>query len=476
MLASAEAWISEAAPLVAGDPARPGYHFTGAARSIGDPNGPIQFGGAYHLFYQHHGGPDLPFIACWGHAVSEDLIHWKRLPLALAPTPGTYDDPVIASGYTVFDGEAPTIIYTAAEPQTQALARSFDGGLTWFKFEGNPVIPNRPPVANLRADFRDPFVWKEGDLWKMVVGSAIEGEGGTALRFESPNLVDWTFTGFFPPELSADCIAWECPNFYPLTTPEGEEYWVLVISPLFSSQPGLRGYTRYTVGKWDGTTFDHGEWHPMELSADEFFYAPNSLRDDRGRRLMWGWLIFGSSDGSPWQGLHTLPRELTLDSDLRLRQWPAEEITKLRQETLFEGQNVALEAGESLDLAPGNLLEVELTLPAGSTGRVRLEMLRAPDAPRLTPIIFDCATGALQCGGRAGQVELIPDTPIVLRVFLDRHLLEVYAAGRGVISERAAPQPGDLGVRLIAEGAALELTSIKEWRLEDIWQESEPAT
>jgi beta-fructofuranosidase len=214
----------------------------------------------------------------------------------------------------------------------------------------------------------------------------------------------------------------------------------------------------------------------MELSADEFFYAPNSLLDDRGRRLMWGWLVFGSSDGSPWQGIHTLPRELTLDSDLTLRQWPAKEVTKLREETLFDRKNVTLEAGESLELAPGNLLEVELTLPAGSTGHIRLEVLRAPDVPRLTPITFDCATGELHCGGRSGQVTLIPDQPIVLRVFLDRHLLEVYAAGRGVLSERAAPQLGDLGVRLIAEDAPLSLTSIRQWRMEAIWQSAEAGT
>ena len=43
------------------------------------------------------------------------------------------------------------------EVETQSIAYSLDEGLTWIKFEGNPVI-NNPSIR----DFRDPKVfWDE---------------------------------------------------------------------------------------------------------------------------------------------------------------------------------------------------------------------------------------------------------------------------------------------------------------------------
>jgi len=60
---------------------RPIYHFA-AFNWIGDPNGLCYWQGNYHCFYQGH----LPGMrgVCWGHAVSEDLVHWRDLPFAFA--------------------------------------------------------------------------------------------------------------------------------------------------------------------------------------------------------------------------------------------------------------------------------------------------------------------------------------------------------------------------------------------------------
>ena len=76
---------------------RQNYHFMAETGWINDPNGLIYFKGKYHFFYQYN--PYSGFWDCmhWGHAVSEDMIHWEYLPLALAPSE-VYDDHLKGSG------------------------------------------------------------------------------------------------------------------------------------------------------------------------------------------------------------------------------------------------------------------------------------------------------------------------------------------------------------------------------------------
>ena len=65
---------------------------------MNDPNGLIQWKGQYHLFYQYNPFAPVWGSIHWGHAMSDDLVHWRDLPIALAPTPGTVDE------YGVFSG------------------------------------------------------------------------------------------------------------------------------------------------------------------------------------------------------------------------------------------------------------------------------------------------------------------------------------------------------------------------------------
>ncbi len=78
---------------LAADRHRPLYHFLAPSNFLGDPNGTIWWKGSYHLFYQYnpYGAFDSSRLMHWGHAVSEDLVHWRDLRIALAPTPGGCD-------------------------------------------------------------------------------------------------------------------------------------------------------------------------------------------------------------------------------------------------------------------------------------------------------------------------------------------------------------------------------------------------
>lgn len=125
------------------DPHRPIYHFLPEANWLNDPNGLIQWQGQYHVFYQYN--PNGPFHGTihWGHAVSPDLVNWRHLPVALAPTPNSPDQDSCFSGCAVDNNGVATFIYTGVrgEDQLACVATSTAELLiNWQKYAGNPVI------------------------------------------------------------------------------------------------------------------------------------------------------------------------------------------------------------------------------------------------------------------------------------------------------------------------------------------------
>ena len=53
------------------------YHFMGETGWINDPNGLIYYKGKYHFFYQHNPYYGFWDYMHWGHAVSDDMLHWS---------------------------------------------------------------------------------------------------------------------------------------------------------------------------------------------------------------------------------------------------------------------------------------------------------------------------------------------------------------------------------------------------------------
>ena len=62
------------------------YHFMPQTGWLNDPNGLIYFRGKYHFFFQHNPYSGFWDSMHWGHAVSDDMLHWEYLPLALVPS------------------------------------------------------------------------------------------------------------------------------------------------------------------------------------------------------------------------------------------------------------------------------------------------------------------------------------------------------------------------------------------------------
>src|ERR1700676_4640315 len=118
-------WKSQASDSrerLAADPLRPQYHLLPAKNWMNDPTAPIYWQGRYHMFFKY-----TPNAAGWGgidggHAVGEDRIHWRHLPIGLAPTPGWDDANGCFTGSAIADGGTATILYTGVKTGSQKRA------------------------------------------------------------------------------------------------------------------------------------------------------------------------------------------------------------------------------------------------------------------------------------------------------------------------------------------------------------------
>ena len=316
---------------------------------MNDPNGLIRWHGHYHLFYQYNpAGTDGPGQACihWGHAVSDDLVHWRDLPLALAPTVGSPDEDGCWSGCAVDHDGVPTIVYSGNRQgrQRTCLARSHDDLLTWEKDPRNPVIAEWPAGLDLVA-CRDPAVWRDGDEWYQLLGAGIRGTGGAALLYRSHDLVTWEYlhpllTGerarIAPVDLGT---MWECPGLVSLS---GR-------SLFFCSPEDERRPYRPVAFTGDVVDLRFAPERASVLDHGNSFYAPQATIDEGGRRLLWGWLREArdaeAQRAAGWSGVMSLPRVLSLLPDGALGVEPAAELTALRRTHL---------ARQEIDVAPGS--------------------------------------------------------------------------------------------------------------------------
>ncbi len=283
-------------------PERLQYHFEPKKGWMNDPNGLVFFQGKYHAFFQHY--PHAPRWGQmhWGHAVSEDLIHWEELPIALYPDMPYEDEGGCFSGSAVVRGGELFLFYTSVSKalgQTQSVAVSRDG-LHFEKFAENPVIRRFPPDGS--RDFRDPKVGRFGDEWIMVCGSGRDG-CGKVLAFASRDLLHWEYRGVLFADASCGPVL-ECPDLFEL---DGK-------AVLMFSKMGLEtDTTQFVIGSFDGERFAEESRCSAEVGPQ--FYAPQTFAAPDGRRIMIGWLYDWKKpldEGADYAGALTLPRELTL--------------------------------------------------------------------------------------------------------------------------------------------------------------------
>lgn len=483
------------------DPHRPHFHFTPSTGWMNDPNGlitvPKDGGLEYHLFYQHNPFEMRWSDIHWGHAVSDDLVHWRDLPMALAPGSGP-DESGCWSGSAVLDGKTIKLIYTGAKdykPETDCsdasicLAESDD----FVHFTKKGRVLEWPRELDL-IGFRDPIVWRESDGWRMTVGAGFRDSslGGAVLSYRSQDLEHWESLGILASHDAESRIpvwtgsVWECPQLVGF-----ENGHALTFSRWFER----RGYGVVALsGPYDGRRFEIVGGR--EFDAGDAFYAAQSFQElaldgRRGRWIMIGWMP--GTRPAPMQleagqsGAMSIPRVLSLDENGALEQVPVPEIESLRGEKYVD---TTLEIDEEtlLHEVIGDALEIRAVFRPGSASSFGVIVRSSPPGGRAdrreeTRIAYDVFARRLSVDRSRSSLNRevardergldleITDT-LELRVFLDASALEVFAHGRAISTRIYPTRPDSLGIGVFADGGRAILASLEVWPMRSIWPET----
>lgn len=469
------------------DPTRPVYHFRPPANWMNDPNGPIFHNGWLHLFYQHNPYGDDWGHMHWGHARSQDLVHWEHLPIALWPSLDLGEEHVFSGCAAYADQSLPMLIYTSVKrgeqgvrlPNEQWAARPLDPDLlTWEKHPANPILALATHGGpTFRGDWRDPFIFNAEGRTFLVLGGDYEQTAEVALyEADDATLTRWHYCGPLYQTPTDQARFLECPNFVklppaighqvtPQATPAPE--WLLIFSPYRQLE--------YISGAFDaGTlTFSPHATGVLDAGASDVpnYYASNIVFDAQGRCILLGW-VRGFAKGRSWNGCLALPRLLSMGVDGRPRQQPLPELADLRGRHQHVSNVQLVGAGHFLTGVHGDTLEIEARLDLGSAQAVGLRIHTATEAAvgeqKAVTVRYDGAM--LDVAGTAVAHAPAADRRLRLHIFLDKSVLELFVDdGRAAITRLVPPVRIEQGIELFAEDGIAAATSIDIWEIKSIW-------
>ena len=499
------------------DPYRPAYHFSFPEDDgrPGDPNGAFYHNGRYHLMYLYNRA-GLGFS--WGHVSSTDLLHWRHHPDAIMPGDG--DDGCFSGGaFVEEDGTAVLSYWMLWGSRGIGLAKSTDPAFnTWKKLPENPVIRSTDWGITTMKDASgktfhvgsaDPSnIWKKDGKYYMLTGNllvlrkfgsrgeglpandnnapplpndSLQYQGDRLYLFSSGDMKQWNYEHEF---YTAD-RKWTsktednmCPSFLPLPAAAdggkaSGKHLLLFISHNMGAQ--------YYVGDYKNDRF-YPNNHGRMTWKDNAYFAPEALVDDKGRQIMWSWIFDDRPDSVVnyygWTGMYGLPRTLWVGGDGTLRMRPVKELEALRKNKIERSSiPITSETDVTVTNLNSELTELEITFAPNTAGQYGIKVGVSDDGREETVIYYDAVEQKLKVDTRKSSLgfgrkmieeaplELKKGEPLVLRVFIDRSVIEVFANDKQAIARTVYPTLGGKEVRVFSKGGRLNVKKLIAWEL-----------
>ncbi len=488
-----------------GDRYRPQYHAIPAGHWMNEPHAPIYYNGKYHLFYQHN--PQGPFFhqIHWGHWVSDDMVHWEQLPVALAPEKGDIAPDGVWAGDATYDKDGnPVLLFTAGNDSkipNQAVGLATPKNLNdpkLIEWEMYPQIVNEQKTGMGKiGEFRDNFTWKDDGKWYQIITSNSPSTGsGTALIYVSEDLYNWEYKG----ELYTANVSkypylgtvWELPVLLTIRDQKGNEKHILTVLPA-GAKADVEVF--YWIGEFDKVNYrfipDHEEPKLMDLGDSKFTGGSGMVDPKTGRTLFFtiAQLINGTGGNQfyydlGWAHNAGLPISLSLGDDGELRFDPIEELQSLRGQQVVSFTDKSLEeANQLIQNVKGDTLEIQLEIAAQDADKFGIKVRRTPNGQEETLLYYDKqqqsfyvdrnkttadADMKMSSGVQGGKVDLGSEN-LKLHVYLDRSMVEAYINSRKSLTTRVFPSKSDaMGLQLWADGN-IKIQSMKVWEVKSAY-------
>ncbi len=488
---SGHADLSVPAEIFADEPLRPRFHAMPSADWMNESHGLTYSGGKYHLFFQKNGNGPYMSRLHWGHVESDDLCTWKEAPIAFGPDTD-YDVKGCWSGCVFTDdkltGGLPRAYYTAVDYGRARIVHAdpTDASLKeWSKPADAIDLDGRPD--GLSDDFRDCYVFRNGQDYFMIVGTSKDNLGAATLHKLDPATGRWSNDGkifFQAGSQTSGGRFWEMPSL----TQFGDK-WLFCATPLEMGQGVQAIY-------WVGTLNSDGTFNPItpllqpgkvELdgtSREGFGLLSPSILQRDGKTIAMG-IVPDKLAGDHnlrlgWAHNISLPREWSLSEDNKLIQRPYSGLEALRAGNGFSKADFTQNGVLSLDAAKGRAFEAIAVFEKGTTpvgfrffksANGAAELIYNPADNRVTLDFssmprLDNDSWLFNGGYSAAIPESLPaGSEIKLQVIVDHSIAEVFVNDKWAFAVRLFPTDADAdGVEMFADGDT-KVKSLRAWPL-----------
>ena len=431
---------------------RPKYHLLPAANWTNETHGLFFHNGKYHIFNQKNASSILLRQINWGHFSSPDLLHWTEEKPALTPD-SPYDKNGIWSGCAVIDDAGiPRLFYTSGgDKMGVGMASPKDDSLIeWEKSALNPIIAEKPAEYS-RTDMRDQYVWKEGDVWYMIIGfglEKVEQPHGTLLLYKSNDLEHWSFVHLLfegNPAVDQSGIFWEMPVFKKM----GDKY-VLLVNRV--PHKGIPARTQYWVGDFKDEKFIPDNPVPQNLEVINRLLSPSVVDTPDGQVTaiaiipdeIHGWANYEQG----WAHLYSMPRIWNLKNG-KICQSPHPVMKGLRKDSRTYPKQV-LSKSKPLQISKeGHQIEVKATFYPKDAKQFGFVLCKNPDNSEYTKIYYDVVSQEwvidqtysskrkfIPLKVRKDVYHLDTSKPVDIHLFIDGSVVEGFINGEDAFTTR----------------------------------------
>lgn len=469
---------------------------------MNEPHAPFYYNGMYHLFYQCNPVGTYWRNICWGHLVSEDMVNWKPIKEAITPTENSVaPDGIWSGGVAIDKNGVPLLFFTAGNDSflKDGLISNQNIGVAYPADLSDPYLTDWVMAEELAVkqeegqgrtgEFRDPHIWKEGNVWNMLVCSgSTESQGGSALLYQTEKLelkddktidMAWQYKGpvyeMENPSVTYG-TSWELPIILPVSNEARTiSRHIFLMSPAPAGVADNKIY--YFLGDFDVKT---GKFTPDETFDNQpglldygsnVFTGPSAFLDSESEKLCMFSIMqdqrSGAEEGAAgWAHCVGLTRNLWLnDEGTDIMMAPDSHLDSLKNHILIEEENLSLEkANEQLAKVKGDLLYVETVLDLENAEEFGIR-LKTDGKRNEVSYVYNCEensiAGHTRNKGKTASSShvsgplLLENGKLTMKIYVDRSLIEGYFNDRKSISIRDYGEYEAQGMQFFGQGDIL---------------------